>query len=472
VTTSRAAALALLFIVAGCGRRAGVSPLPGEPLPDEGARLEEPPRREPEVEGACAADACDVADIVERVKPSVVNITTARESRDRAEPFDPFDFFFGPPDRRRPRKVVGQGSGFIIDAAGYVLTNEHVVRDAAEVNVRLADDREFTAKVVGRDPKLDLALLELQGAKDLPTGTLGSSERLRVGKPVVAIGNPFGLGHTVTSGIVSAKDRTIGAGPYDDFIQTDASINPGNSGGPLLDGHGEVVGMNTAIRAGASGIGFAIPVDAIKEVLPQLREKGHVERGKMGLVVQPVTHDLAKALGLPSTQGALVADVEPKGPAARAGVRQGDVIIAVDRKPVRSSDELPRAVAKHPPGSRIALTLLRDRERREVVVTLEKLEDEPSNPVPAKQTQTESERAARSFGLRVTNVPGGGVRVDEASRGDLEPGDVILEACGRPVATADALRAALAGQAPGDVALLRVRREDQTFFATLPIPKR
>src|SRR5262249_40402236 len=209
---------------------------------------------------------------------------------------------------------------------------------------------------------LDIALLKLKDAKDLPAAPLGSSEQLRVGEHVLAVGNPFGLGHTVTLGIVSAKARAIGAGPYDDFIQTDASINPGNSGGPLFNWRGEVIGINTAIRPGANGIGFAIPIDAVKDVLGQLREKGHVERGRLGLAFQALTPTLATALGVDGPKGALVSDVEPGGAAARAGIKAGDVVVSVNGTPIQHADELRRRVARNAPGSTIKVGVIRDKQ--------------------------------------------------------------------------------------------------------------
>ena len=221
-------------------------------------------------------------------------------------------------------KQQALGSGFIVDTQGHVVTNAHVIEGADTVKVKLFDDREFRAKVVGKDERLDVAVLQLQNApNDLPAAALGQSDVTRVGEYVVAIGNPFGLGNTVTMGIVSAKGRSIGAGPYDDFIQTDASINPGNSGGPLFNLHGQVVGIDTAINPQGKGIGFAIPIDAVKDVLPQLIATGHVARGRLGVVIQGMDEDLAKALGMDRAHGALVEDVEPGSPAERAGVQGG-----------------------------------------------------------------------------------------------------------------------------------------------------
>jgi serine protease Do len=275
------------------------------------------------------------------------------------------------------RKALG--TGVIVDPAGRIITNAYVVEGATAVKVRLSDDRELDATVKGRDTALDIALLEVQGGRDLPYASLGSSEKLRVGEYVVAIGNPFGLGHTVTMGIVSAKGRELGAGAYDDFIQTDASINPGNSGGPLFDLHGQVIGINTAINAAAQGIGFAIPVDAVKDVLPQLVATGHVRRGRLGVAIEALDADAAKRVGLDRPRGALVREVEPGGPAQQAGLRPGDVIVGVEGAEVVHAHDLPRLVARHPPGSRIELRLRRGRETTNVAATLAEL-PEPKNP--------------------------------------------------------------------------------------------
>src|SRR5262249_44791469 len=328
----------------------------------------------------------DIASLVAKVKPSVVNVTIVHEAHvpklDGNLPFgiDPF-FPFGPGRGGGGGDQVfrqqGLGSGFLVDAKGHVVTNAHVVDGADQVKVKLADEREFTAKVIGRDQRLDLAVLELNGAKDLPAAALGSSDHLRVGEYVVAIGNPFGLGHTVTMGIVSAKDRAIGAGPYDDFIQTDASINPGNSGGPLFNLKGEVIGINTAINPNGRGIGFAIPADALKDVLGQLITTGKVSRGWLGVAIQPVDATLGKALGTGGAKGALVAEVVPRGPAERAGIKAGDVIVSLDGSPVASSEDLPRMVARHAPGSQSKLEILRNGKREVVKLTLEELKEEP-----------------------------------------------------------------------------------------------
>ena len=412
----------------------------------------------------------DVAGLVERVTPTVVNITV----KEKVTLTSGFDLFRrgGPEGPDREAERVGVGTGFIIDADGYVVTNEHVVREADELLVRLSNEKEYEAEVVGRDRKLDLALLRLKGATGLPAAALGSSEDLRVGESVVAVGNPYGLGHTVTLGIVSAKARAIGAGPYDEFIQTDASINPGNSGGPLFNWKGEVIGINTAIRPGANGIGFAIPVGSLRDILPQLRERGFVERGKLGLVFQTLSNDLAKALSLEDTRGALVAELEPNGAAARAGIKSGDVITSVNGATITHAEDLPRRIAKNPPGSKVTVTLLRGGKPQDVVVTLDKLRDDDAGPVqkaPGKQAP----QPADKLGIQVSDAPAGGVRVDKVTgtAQDLRRGDVIVDVNGAPVSDTTTLRAALAKVKPGTVALLRVKRGPLVQYAAVPIPK-
>lgn len=420
----------------------------------------------------------DVAGLADKVKPTVVNITiTQKVTVAGGDGMDPFDFFFGGrnPHGGHERSVRRQavGTGFIIDPSGYVVTNEHVVRDADDVRVHLADERELKAEVVGRDPRLDVALLKIKGAGNLPAAPMGSSERLRVGEHVLAVGNPFGLGHTVTLGIVSAKARTIGAGPYDDFIQTDASINPGNSGGPLFNWRGEVVGINTAIRAGANGIGFAIPIDEVGAVLGQLREKGKVERGRLGLGYQTVSADLAAALGLPSPRGAIVSAIEPGGAALRAGIRPGDVILAVNGIPIAHAEELPRRVAHNPPGSTVDLTLMRDGKKQEIKAVLDALPDDPT-PTSGRPGLPGAPRPSSSkLGIQVSDAPGGGVRVDDVDGDqvrDLSPGDVIVELAGTPVKDTASLRAAMNKVKPGTTALLKVRRGKLVQYAAVPVP--
>jgi serine protease Do len=416
----------------------------------------------------------DVPDLVARVKPSVVSITTEQDiqlpARDLRDPFGFFEDFFGrrgqpaEPDRHLRRR--GLGSGILIDH-GRVVTNAHVIAGADKVRVQLADGRELPARVKGRDERLDLAVLELEGDGDLPAATLGSSGALRVGEYVVAIGNPFGLGFTVTMGVVSAKGRVIGAGPYDDFIQTDASINPGNSGGPLFNLRGEVVGINTAINPQGQGIGFAIPVDALKQVLPELISTGHVERGRLGVVVQPVDAQIARAVGLDRPRGALIADIERGSPAEHAGLQPGDVVLAVDGAEVEGSRELPRVVSSKKPGSRVSLRVLRGGQEKTIDVTLGALEGGQS-AAPAE------DGAAPQDGLGVTlrEEPGKGVVVykvnpNGAAAGVLEPGDVVLEVGGHPAGGAQDVARRIAAAPQDRPLLLRIRRGDATIFVAI-----
>jgi len=319
-------------------------------------------------------------ELARAVKPAVVNVSTTQRTQ-RPGPEDFFRRFFeGPKPPERGRQSLG--SGFIVSADGYVGTNFHVVRGASAIVVRLADHTEHQAKLVGGDPKTDLALLKID-AGSLPTLAFGDSDRVQVGEPVMAIGNPFGLEQTVTTGIVSAKERFIGAGPYDDFIQTDASINPGNSGGPLVDVRGALIGINSAIfsqSGGSVGIGFAIPVAIAKDVFPQLRERGEVVRGYLGVAVGPVPADLRKKAGLEADRGALVAEVVPRSPAASAGLRAGDVITAFQNVPIQSPNGLTRRVGGTPPGTQVALKVVRPGEgERTVTAALARLREEPTS---------------------------------------------------------------------------------------------
>src|SRR5437762_1335879 len=326
------------------------------------------------------------------LKPAVVNVSTTRVDGNL---------------RRHTEKSLG--SGFVINPDGFIVTNSHVVDGAKDIRVTLADGRELPATVLGRDPRTDLVLLKVD-AKGLPVVPLGDSARLEVGESVMAIGNPYGLEQTVTTGIISAKGRVIGEGPYDDFIQTDASINPGNSGGPLINAQGQAVGINAAIfsRSGGSvGIGFAIPTNLSKPVLTQLAAAGHVVRGYLGVTIQRVTADLAKSFGLPGAHGALVASVAEGGPAKAAGVRPGDVIVAYDGHPIRHSDELPRLVAETPVGRDVPLTVVRDGKTltlRAMIVKLAEPEEQRTaqtggRPSLSIAVQTVTRELAAQLGL-------------------------------------------------------------------------
>jgi serine protease Do len=415
-------------------------------------------------------------EIARAVKPAVVNVSTrgARDGRDEDLPGEL-------PGRAPRRSVRGLGSGFVINADGHVVTNYHVVAGASEIRVRFADGREVPGKVVGGDAKTDLALLKVEGT-GLPVIPLGDSSRLEVGEPVMAVGNPFGLEQTVTTGIVSATGRSIGAGPYDDFIQTDASINPGNSGGPLVNARGEVIGVNTAIASGGGGsvgIGFAIPTNLAKPIVAQLAETGRVTRAWLGVSIQPLTSELATSFGLPDTAGALVGSVMENSPAARVGLKQGDVITKYDGRPVARSTDLPRAVAETPVGREVPIEVMRDGKRLALTVKVAQLEEEPDRWASAAERS-----AATRLGIAARPVPrelarsrnlpeGRGVlveRVEDGSKAQIAgvaAGDVIVEVNRTPVASVGALQAALDKHSAGKPVLLLVNREGQSLYLTV-----
>ncbi|MFO0671634.1 MAG: Do family serine endopeptidase [Polyangiaceae bacterium] len=429
----------------------------------------------------------DVAALVAKVQPAVVNVIaepTVKRTSNNSFPQFPFDFFGGGrggrgggDDEPQSFKSQSQGSGFIIDKEGHVVTNAHVVDGVDTVRIKLTDERELKAKVRGRDPKMDLALLQIEGGGDFPAAALGASDSVRVGEYAIAMGNPLGLGHTVTMGIVSAKSRTIGAGPYDDFIQTDASINPGNSGGPLFNLKGEVIGINTAIinPQRAQNIGFAIPVDALKEVLPQLLAKGSVSRGRLGVFIQPVDSALAKALGMDKPKGALVGEVERGGPGDRIGIRSGDVIVSVDGEQVNHSQELPRIVAKHAPGSKVDVKVLRDKQTLSLSATLDELKDKDSASDDKDGANDPKPGAAPSsaLGVSLEDAPNGGAIVrrvapDGRAEGALVPGDVIVEVNRAKIASAaDVVKALKDGKNASGPILLKVQRQGHLRFVAI-----
>ncbi len=418
-----------------------------------------------------------LADLVDSVKASVVNVEVV--SRVKAPVFgggDVFERFFGPGfrggpmmpgPRMQPREQLkqGQGSGFIIRADGLVLTNNHVIEGADTIRLKLDDGRSFTAKILGRDPLTDVALLKIESdVKGLPVAVLGDSDAQRVGDPVVAIGNPFGLASSVSAGIVSAKARRIGAGPYDDFLQTDAAINPGNSGGPLFNARGEVIGMNTAIIGGGTGIGFAVPSNLIKALLPQLEKSGAVTRGWLGVAIQGLTPELAKGLQVPVEKGALVSSVNDGSPAAKAGLRADDVIVAVDGEDVGSHEDLTRKIALKSPGSVTQLTVYRDARKVTLPVTLGTRPDLEGRGVEPSAPQRESRH--ERWGMTVQDAPNGeGAMViavnpgSPAERAGLQAGMVIVEAGGKAVGGANDLERQLADAKSGNVVLLRVQVE-------------
>jgi len=447
-----------------------------------------------------AAPPASFADLVAKVSPAVVNIRVEKTLKApvRGMPFhrgsqppglgDPWEFFRrffegGPGGRPMPMPPLKQkavGSGVIVDPAGYVLTNNHVVAGADKVTVHLKDGRTIPAEIKGLDPKTDLALLKLKKKGTYPALPLGDSDQLRVGDWVLAVGNPFGLENTVTAGIVSAKGRVIGAGPYDDFIQTDASINPGNSGGPLINLKGEVVGINTAIVAQAQGIGFAIPINLARKVMEQLKAHGRVVRGWLGIYIQPVTKELAGKFGLKKPHGALVADVVAGGPAEKAGIKRGDIITAFDGQAVKDSHELPRMVAHTKVGKEVKVRLLRQGKPLTVTVKIGELKQEASagagapsgQPRWGLELQELTPDLAHSLGLEsrrgvvITRV----LPDSPAAQAGLRRGDVILEADHHQVKGIAELRSVLSKVKKGGSVLLLVRRGKNTLFVVMKSP--
>jgi serine protease Do len=497
--------LALLGSVAGLGAAVlfagpGAIGTPGSLMPSvSAARAQE------------TARITGFADVVERVKPAVVSVRVKMndansremtgfnnddESREnRGQRFGDMERFFrrfgmpmpNMPDIPRQRHFsMSQGSGFFISADGYAVTNNHVVRNAKSVEVTTDDGKSYDAKVVGTDSKTDLALLKVEGRSDFPFVTL-SEQNPRIGDWVIAVGNPFGLGGTVTAGIVSASGRDIGAGPYDDFIQIDAPVNRGNSGGPAFDANGNVIGVTTAIfspSGGSVGIGFAIPADTVKSVVMQLKQHGQVTRGWIGVQIQPVSKDIADSLGMKTAEGAIVAQPQPDSPAAKAGIKAGDVIVAVNGNNVKDARSLAKMVAGMRPDSTAELEILRNGARQTVSV---KLAQFPEDQKQASRTPVEKrgQFSGATGALGLTLAPAGsvggagsqGVVVTDvnpngpaAERG-LRTGDVILDVGGKAVSTPNDVRKAVADARQGGkrTVLMRVKSEQGTRFVALPV---
>jgi serine protease Do len=445
------------------------------------------------------------ADIVEQVKPAVISVRVKMDggprlmgfdALPRATPGSPMDRFFrrlpesgipGLPDelRRQPpgrNLVTGQGSGFFISEDGYAVTNNHVVDKAETVEVATDDGKTYSAKVIGTDPRTDIALIKIDGRNDFPYVRFAEKQP-RIGDWVLAVGNPFGLGGTVTAGIVSARGRDIGAGPYDDFIQIDAPVNRGNSGGPTFDVDGSVIGVNTAIYSpsgGSVGIAFAIPAETVKSVIGQLKDKGSVSRGWIGVQIQPVTADIADSLGLKATQGALVAEPQANSPAVKAGIQAGDVITAVNGAPVRDARDLARQIGTMSPGSTVRLTVMQKGEQKTISVTLGELPNErearatPESREPSGLaiprlglTLAPATEVAGSGneGVVVTAVEPDGVAADQG----FKAGDVILEVAGRKVASPADVRAGISNaQREGRrTVLVRLKSGEGTKFLAL-----
>jgi serine protease Do len=429
--------------------------------------------------------------LVNHVKPTIVNISTTTvitgpDTQDRfMGPVNPFKDFFGEDffdkffgnSPRKERKQKSLGSGFVIDREGYILTNNHVVEKASSIKVKLSDEKEYDAKIVGRDPKTDIALIKIDVNHELPSAIFGDSDKLEVGDWVVAIGNPFGLEHTVTAGIVSAKGRVIGAGPYDDFIQTDASINPGNSGGPLLNLKGEVVGINTAIVSGGQGIGFAIPINVVQDLLPQLKSRGKIARGWLGVVIQKITPEIAKSFKLKETEGALVSDVMEDGPAEKAGIKRGDVITSYNGKNIKDNEMLPRLVAATEIGKKIKLGIIRDGKPMGIEIVIGELPEEGLKA--SKKPEVE-----KDFGLVVQDITPeiakhlnlkdrrGVIATDvtpgsPAGDADIRSGDIIKEISRKPIQNVADFKAAMKNANIKEGIVMLVKRENTTFYTVV-----
>jgi serine protease Do len=402
------------------------------------------------------------ADLAEKSLPAVVNVSTTTVVSGDSQSQDLDELFRQFLDRQqggqapKPRKATSLGSGFIIDASGYIVTNNHVIENADEITVTTHDNEEFKAKLIGADEKTDLALLKVEAGKPLPFVNWGNSDQMRIGDWVLAIGNPFGLGGSVTAGIVSARQRDINAGPYDDFLQTDASINRGNSGGPMFNMDGEVVGINSAIYSpsgGSVGIGFAIPSNLAKPVIDQLRQYGHPRRGWIGVRIQSVSAELAEGLHLPSAKGALIASVTPAGPAEQAGIKQGDVVLKFDGKDVSEMRGLPRMVAETPVGKSVDVTVWRKGKQVDLTAKVGEYpeNDEQASAAPSS-TDTESDGGDNPAGGKIDSLGVALAALDDKARAkynlsddtegvlvtdvdqagpaaekDLRPGDVIVE---------------------------------------------
>ena len=445
-----------------------------------------PSHAQPKPAAAAAATTGSFAKLAEAVKPAVINVSSrvkapaGRGSTDEPSMEDFYRHFFGGGDapERMPRR--GLGSGVIIDPSGIALTNAHVVDEASSIEVVTVDGAKHAAKVLGVDKKTDLAVLQLDGGtKSLPFVALGDSDEAQVGDWVIAVGSPFGLQATVTSGIISAKARQIGAGPYDDFIQTDAAINPGNSGGPLVNMRGEVIGINTAIVRGGSGIGFAIPSNLAKRVASELRTSGRVTRGWLGVSLQPLSPDLASSFGVKDAKGALVAEVSADSPAARAGLKTGDVILEFNGKKVDDPSALARAIAVAKPGESSKLTVWRDRHQTTLDVKLGEAPSERAAAIPGSG----GGKGAAGLGLAVQPVtpeiaqqlelknPTGVVvtRVEASSPAEaagVQRGDVIVEIDKKPVKSLEDFEK-LTAAAAGKQVLMRVQREGSALYIAM-----
>ena len=414
------------------------------------------------------------SNVSKKVTPSVVNISTVSRKK-IVQPFfeaNPlFEDFFGAPQTRRDKSL---GSGFLISKDGYIVTNDHVVRDAESIQVKLSNDKVYDAKVIGGDQKTDIAVIKINAA-DLPFVVLGDSDKLEVGQWAIAIGNPFGLDRTLTVGVISATGRSnMGIETYENFIQTDASINPGNSGGPLLNVYGEVIGINTAIVAAGQGIGFAIPVNMAKPIFSQLIQKGNVSRGYLGVTIQPVTEELAQSFGLKQAKGALVNDVIKGGPADKAGIRQGDVITGVNGNEVTDPSYLQRTVAEAGIGKIVKIAIVRDGKALELSIALASADNAPKQRPRVERGGQQQEGEADQLGLVVENAEqGGGVVVVDAVRGGIaaeagiKRGDVIVSINRKRTPTKSEYARVIQQASQGGRLTILVRRGDASIYFAL-----
>ncbi|MGO9620707.1 MAG: DegQ family serine endoprotease [Desulfobaccales bacterium] len=444
------------------------------------------------------------AELAKKTGAAVVNISTERKVKNQATEFfnqapsgpggqtpfgqgDPFQEFFKKFFGEMPKtfKTRSLGSGFIIEPSGVILTNNHVVEGADKITIKLFGGKEFKASIKGRDSKTDLALLQIiDPPPDLPFLKLGDSDAVRVGDWVMAVGNPFGLSNTFTQGIISAKGRVIGAGPYDNFLQTDASINPGNSGGPLLNLQGEVVGINTAILASGQGIGFATPSSMATWVIPQLKAKGKVTRGMLGVEVQTVTPELAKSFGMAEAKGALVAEVNAGSPAEKAGIKQGDIILEFNGHPIGEMNDLPRLVADTPPGTKVSVKVLRDGKEKTFNLAVSELTEErqaseakeegagEKNPL-GLLVQNITPELAKRFHLRDTKgVLVEGVEQDSAAaEAGMQAGDIVMEIDNQAINTVKDFQTAVDRLKKESYVRFLIKRQSRTQYLTLEVPK-
>jgi len=431
------------------------------------------------------------ADLVVEQRDTVVNISTTKmmkvqprmpQGLDKNSPFNQFfhDFFGQMPEQERH----ALGTGFILSNKGYVVTNNHVIDGADEILVKTRDGKEFTAELIGSDAKLDVALLKIK-AKGLQAVKLANSDKLRVGDWVVAIGNPFGLEQTVTAGIVSARSRVIGSGPYDDFIQTDAAINPGNSGGPLFNSRGEVVGINTAIYSrsgGNNGIGFAIPINLVDSIFDELRKTGHVERARLGVMIRDVDQETMKALNLKSKDGALVPQVQSGSAAEKAGIQAGDVIVSVDNEQIKNAHDLPIRIARHHPGDKVIVGLVRDGKRLKLPVIVEKMESDEKAVSAGKKNKmtlglalaTLDEDKRKKLNVRVKHglvvlavQPG-----SPAARAGVEANDVLYKVNGQLVKNVPDLSKIMDKVEAGSTLRVMMDRHGNQAFGLIRLPKK